>query len=90
MYTIVFTQQRLNGAGKCFELPSFLAELIQTQIHKPIEGFVKKQGVDGTYHFKFNPYALDGDTVDDGFGIASMAELEQIHSLIAMKALAEL
>lgn len=90
MYTIVFTQQRLNGAGKCFELPSFLSELVQTNLHKPIEGFVKKAGVDGTYHFKFNPYTLDGDTVDDGLGIASMAELEQIHSLIAMKALAEL
>ena len=89
MYTIILCEQRLNGAGKCFELPSFLAELIQTH-HKPIEGFVKKHGVDGTYHFKFEPQTLDGDTVDDGFGIGSMAELEQIHSLIAMKALAEL
>lgn len=90
MYTIIFSSQRLNGSSKCWELPPFLAELVQTNLHKPIEGFVKKIGADGTYHFCFNPYFLDGDTVDDGLGIASMAELEQIHSLIAMKALAEL
>ena len=90
MYTIIFSSQRLNECDKSWELPSFLAELVHDNLHRPVEGFVKKAGVDGTYHFKFNPYFLDGSAIDDGLGITSMAELEQIHSLIAMKALAEL
>lgn len=90
MYTVIFSSQRLDNTDRCWELPPFLAELVHDNLHRPIEGFVKKAGVDGTYHFKFNPYSLDGSTIDDGLGITSMAELEQIHSLIAMKALAEL
>jgi hypothetical protein len=86
MFSIELCEQSLvvdSSRSLHTDLCPWAVEALRKQ-SKPIEGFAKRSGMDGTYHFSFNPYFLDGASKDDGLEL-SYQELKDLHAEIVCK-----
>ena len=84
MFNIELSEQSLGDRTSSKSLHTDLCQYAVEELRKqskPIEGFAKINGRDGTYHFSFNPYFLDGESKDDGLEL-SYAELKDLHAQI--------
>ena len=91
MSNITFAKQTLPTTTMHSLHTDLCSPLLVDKLRKAdarVEGFAKVSGKEGTYHFSFNPYFLDGATKADGLEL-SYAELKVLHAQIIIQYLLE-